>query len=396
MCLKMCYYSLPAGICLAQRLLSAWRPDLVLHSAQEVYPQLAAAKLRVPCASFLTWPGPGVPLQMASIPEAERQAWDEALAKHPGIVPANEIAREHFGVDVLATQLSCRHFNRQLNLVFSEPRLGAEVPAYQQALLDDSTFLWVGHTGSPQHHITGVPAATSLAPWSELDQDDQPWLVPTGTKVILVTLGTLIVDMRWEMAIHVSSSGKFTGRAFCERLWEELVEQFGDRSDVRVILGVGPRQDVVGSLGDMPKNFAARRFISQVDALEHSDVFITHGGANSVKEALAAGVPMIVVPFCVDQHSNGQAVERAGAGVVFPQLMEAKRGAVAAAVAAALCGPTADSQRRRSRALGLELKRGGGAEAAAEACLRLIQKQEGKEQDPEDSDASGWNWRCLT
>jgi hypothetical protein len=41
--------------------------------------------------------------------------------------------------------------------------------------------------------------------------------------------------------------------------------------------------------------------IPQPPLLEHCDAFITHAGFNSVKEALATGVPMVAVPISADQ-----------------------------------------------------------------------------------------------
>ena len=45
-----------------------------------------------------------------------------------------------------------------------------------------------------------------------------------------------------------------------------------------------------------------------------ADVFVTHGGMNSVSEALTAAVPMVVIPFSSDQPTNACSVEKLGAG----------------------------------------------------------------------------------
>lgn len=44
-------------------------------------------------------------------------------------------------------------------------------------------------------------------------------------------------------------------------------------------------------------------------------LFITHGGHNSIMEALCAGVPMLVLPVEGDQFLNGYLVQRAGLGL---------------------------------------------------------------------------------
>lgn len=55
--------------------------------------------------------------------------------------------------------------------------------------------------------------------------------------------------------------------------------------------------------------------VPQVALLERVDLVVTHGGNNTVQETLAAGKPMLVVPFGGDQLANARRVERLGAGV---------------------------------------------------------------------------------
>jgi UDP:flavonoid glycosyltransferase YjiC (YdhE family) len=56
--------------------------------------------------------------------------------------------------------------------------------------------------------------------------------------------------------------------------------------------------------------------VPQLEVLAHADVMITHGGANSVIEALAHGVPLLVSPICNDQFHQAELVQRAGFGRV--------------------------------------------------------------------------------
>jgi UDP:flavonoid glycosyltransferase YjiC (YdhE family) len=45
---------------------------------------------------------------------------------------------------------------------------------------------------------------------------------------------------------------------------------------------------------------------------------VCHGGSGTVRGALAAGVPMVVVPLGADQPHNAQRVAAAGAGIAVP------------------------------------------------------------------------------
>ena len=45
------------------------------------------------------------------------------------------------------------------------------------------------------------------------------------------------------------------------------------------------------------------------------DIFITHGGINSIQEGLSAGVPLILIPQVYDQFDNAKRIEELEAGI---------------------------------------------------------------------------------
>lgn len=85
----------------------------------------------------------------------------------------------------------------------------------------------------------------------------------------------------------------------------------------------------IGDLGDLPSGTSFARHVPQVALLQHTDVFVNHGGNGSVTEAVAAGVPMVVLPFSTDQFAGAAAIERAGVGAALapnsltPELLRA-------------------------------------------------------------------------
>ncbi|MEV5499798.1 macrolide family glycosyltransferase [Nonomuraea fuscirosea] len=69
------------------------------------------------------------------------------------------------------------------------------------------------------------------------------------------------------------------------------------------------------ALGQLPGNVLARRFVPQPEVLERAALFVTHGGMNSVNEAMYAGVPMLLVPQGADQPLVARRVVELGAGL---------------------------------------------------------------------------------
>jgi UDP:flavonoid glycosyltransferase YjiC (YdhE family) len=83
---------------------------------------------------------------------------------------------------------------------------------------------------------------------------------------------------------------------------------------VRVLLNTG-RQDPA-ELGPLPAGVHAERWVHEASVLPHVAAMVSHGGAGSVRTALAAGVPLAVLPRFGDQPLNAQAVQDVGAGLV--------------------------------------------------------------------------------
>jgi MGT family glycosyltransferase len=72
------------------------------------------------------------------------------------------------------------------------------------------------------------------------------------------------------------------------------------------------------SLGPAPDNFELHEFAPQLQILPRTSLFLTHGGMNSVSEALWHGVPLLVLPRHGDQHLVAARVAELGAGLIVP------------------------------------------------------------------------------
>jgi zeaxanthin glucosyltransferase len=91
-----------------------------------------------------------------------------------------------------------------------------------------------------------------------------------------------------------------------------VVEGLRDQP-VRVALAHG--STAPGQLGSTPGHWLVRPYLPQVAVLAHASVAISHAGNNSVTEALAAGVPIVALPFSTDQFAGAAALEAAGLGI---------------------------------------------------------------------------------
>jgi MGT family glycosyltransferase len=105
------------------------------------------------------------------------------------------------------------------------------------------------------------------------------------------------------------------GTAFTSRpdFFRTCCEAFG-QSDWQVVMAVGSLLSRE-TLGPIPDNVLVQAFVPQLEILPRATLFITHGGMNSVNEALSYDVPMVVVPQGADQAWVAKRVETLGAGV---------------------------------------------------------------------------------
>jgi N-glycosyltransferase len=68
-----------------------------------------------------------------------------------------------------------------------------------------------------------------------------------------------------------------------------------------------------------PPNVRVVEYVPQPLLLECCQLFVNHGGFNSVREALRLGVPMVIVPWMTDSHLNADRCVRAGLARVVPR-----------------------------------------------------------------------------
>lgn len=130
----------------------------------------------------------------------------------------------------------------------------------------------------------------------------------------------------------------------------------------RVVVTLGPALD--------PALFEAPASVTLVANASHAELFrdarlvVTHGGHGTVIRALAAGVPLVVLPLGRDQADNAARVVHVGAGVEVSS--RASVGALRSAVAGALGDERLRAGAREMARVIAEERRGDAAVAALE------------------------------
>ena len=223
----------------------------------------------------------------------------------------------------------------------------AGLPPEERFDLRFSPYLLISFTGTaltgdvafpPHFALVGPALADRPAP-------DFPWQwLDPGRRHVLVTTGTLADDLTTD----------FRHRAV------EAVRPLADRVQAVLVAPDGTVPDPPGHVLVMPR-------VPMLSLLPHLDAVVSHGGQNTVCEALAHGLPLVVAPIRHDQPVNAAQVAAAGAGIRVPfARVSAER--LRAAVTAVLEEPGYRAAAGRVRD---SFATAGGAPAAAALLERL-------------------------
>lgn len=85
--------------------------------------------------------------------------------------------------------------------------------------------------------------------------------------------------------------------------------------EARVLLTVGHSIDP-SSLGPMPANVHLEPWVPQDQVFASAAAVVCHGGSGTTFGAVAAGVPLVIVPLFADQPRNARRLSAAGVGLV--------------------------------------------------------------------------------
>jgi MGT family glycosyltransferase len=251
------------------------QPDVIVEDNVVAFPAIPASGrpwVRIVSCNPAELKDPAVPPPFSGYPTADRSGWAEYWSEFSRVHADMHAAFDAFGQERGAPplpELEFMHESPWLNLYLypAEMDYARERPLGQR---------W--------HRLDSSVRAT-----------DEPWELPealasrTGPLVYL-SLGSL-------------------GSADLA-LMQGLVNALAD-TPYRVIVSKGPQHEQI-TLAD---NMVGEEFLPQTRILPQVDLVVTHGGNNTVTEALHFGKPMVVLPLFWDQYDNAQRVHETGFGI---------------------------------------------------------------------------------
>jgi MGT family glycosyltransferase len=251
------------------------KPDLVIFDSIAMWGKMATALLELRAAASIS-----------HFIMDERQATvrdillmlRQVLPDVPGILSARRRLIRRYG-QAYPPASPLFPMRDRLNIVFTVRELQPDTS------IIDGTFRFVGPSINPQ-----------------LRREDFPFDALGQGPVVYISLGT-IHHTRMEF-------------------YRTCFEAFADYG-AQFILSVG-KQTNIEELGRIPANFVVRPFVPQLEVLQHTDVFITHGGMNSVHEGLYYGVPLLLIPHQFEQLLNARCVAARGAGIIIDEPVRRK------------------------------------------------------------------------
>ena len=233
-----------------------FEPDVIVTDQQALAGAIVADRLGLRWATSATTPAEFLdPLAlMPKVAEWITTAWTE-LQRQIGL-PDDLVGRQD------------PRFSPYLILAYTTDAITGPVPPF-------------GHLAFVGPVLNGRP-----------DDRPFPWAFLDGHEVnVLISLGT-VSDSVGDRFLHAA------------------IEAAADQPYGAIVVG---RPDLVA--GRLPANVVVCESVPQLALLGRVDAVVSHGGHNTVSEALSHGLPLVVAPIRDDQPIVASQVVRAGAGV---------------------------------------------------------------------------------
>jgi MGT family glycosyltransferase len=261
-----------------REILDRARPDVIVEDNVSAFPALltrGAPWVRIMSCNPLERKDPDLPPTFSGFPTDDRTGWDEFRAEYDRTHRDLWAGFSEWVVEQGAPplpDLEFIHESEHLNLYIYP---------------DAADYLRSRPLGETWHRLE-----------SSVRDTEEAWEVPDPLRdgdgsLVYLSLGSLgSADV-----------------ALMERLVDVL-----SRTKHRYVVSKGPRADEFG----LADNMWGEGRLPQTSILPDVDLVITHGGNNTVTEALHFGKPMVVLPLFWDQYDNAQRMQELTYGVRLP------------------------------------------------------------------------------
>ena len=340
----------------------AQQPDYLIYDAWCLWGRLVAHILHLPAIRFQSTIVMNE--QLGSVFWALLEQADRMSMPRLADAPSSRFEQQHItfrsAVEQLCTTYNLPPIELKSFFDYAEPlNLVSIPPAFQPGVERfDDRFQFIGPSIVPRHEPTDFPFE-QLKP--------QPTLY--------ISMGSVCNQEVDFFKTCFEAFGGTEGTTKQERLLPATSHRAGEQQ-WQVILATG--KSAPGRLGTVPENFVAHPYVPQLEVLQQTTVFLTHGGPNSIMEALSYGVPLVVVPQITDQVILAKRVEELGLGIALEK-SAVTAGSLQEAVLRVTSNPAIHTRVQQMRAT---LRHIGGARSAVDAILRFS-RTEGQK---------GWSW----
>jgi len=318
------WYSLPGEL----KDLKKFGADLILYDPFVVSAPIAAYVLNIPCVSTVTVPSVNHYTALAGRNgEEEYRLALEEIQESSTMQRFASLLKEKYNFDVLDKFIMLNNYLKTgLNICTGikdfEPAMPEAVKEKYGDIDEKSVYVGPMLLTKEQGRVSSNPQANPEANRQSIDapfpSEDLQKYKEQGKTIVYVSFGTVATNPHfWNYNPSPTKmfGAKSSGKVFCQAMWQRIFEAFG-KNDKYVVVMATVAEDPDALKGfEIPSNFIVRRRCPQLDVLKVADVFITHGGANSMMESISAHVPMLVLPWFSDQPDNARTVSKEKVGL---------------------------------------------------------------------------------
>lgn len=243
-----------------------------------------------------------------------------------------------------------------VRMLFAMPKIQRDVTRLRQAGYPINSILDILQNDDNTHTV--VYTSPEFQPCADTFSDKYAFVGPslrpattdvpkTGDRLVYISMGTVNNAML--------------------PLYRQLIDQLSG-TGYQVILSVGDRvspQD----LGPLPEQISVFSQVDQIAVLQKADVFLSHGGMNSVSESLYYGVPLVLLPQTKEQQGVTEQVCRLGVGL---RPRDTKGPSLLSAIQTVLTDPR---YREAAGRISESFRRCPGATGAADKILSVCENQ---------------------